>query len=154
MPNDPSNWKENSLNGGRPGYPDGTLSTGFNEWKNANAITDNLGDNDADGLINLVEYAFNTNPNVAEPLAHPSAKAISVSDKQYLEITYTENILAVDADIKIQLSHDLQNWNLDQKMEVISETISEDKKTKTITVRTSAPITSSKGTYFRFNISL
>jgi len=154
MPNDPSNWKENSLNGGRPGYPDGTLSTGFNEWKNANAITDNLGDNDADGLINLVEYAFNTNPNVAEPLAHPSAKAISVSDKQYLEITYTENILAVDADIKIQLSHDLQNWNLDQKMEIISETISEDKKTKTITVRTSDPITSSKGTYFRFNISL
>ena len=152
--NDPSHWKENSLKGGRPGYPDGTISSGFNEWKETNEITDSLGDNDEDGLINLIEYAFNTNPNVAEPLKNPSAKAIKVSEKQYLEITYTENIKAIDANIKIHLSHDLKNWNLEPQMEIVSETISEDKKTKIITVRTSEPITSSKSTYFRFSISL
>ena len=142
------------MKGGRPGYHDGTTTSGFNEWKETNEITDSLGDNDEDGLINLIEYAFNTNPNVAEPLKNPSAKAIKVSEKQYLEITYTENIKAIDANIKIHLSHDLKNWNLEPQMEIVSETISEDKKTKTITVRTSEPITSSKSTYFRFSISL
>ena len=70
------------------------------------------------------------------------------------EITYTENIQATDADIKLQLSHDLKDWNSDSQMEIISETISDDNKTKTIRVRTSDPISSSKDTYFRFNISL
>ena len=152
--NDPLNWKENAMNGGRPGYPDATVSSKFNEWKETNQITDNLGDNDADGLINLIEYAFNTNPNIAEPLASPSAKVTSVGGKQFLEITYTENIQATDADIKLQLSHDLKDWNSDSQMEIISETISDDNKTKTIRVRTSDPISSSKDTYFRFNISL
>jgi len=152
--NDPSSWKENAVKGGRPGYPDATVSSGFNQWKETNQITDNLGDNDRDGIINLIEYAFNTNPNIAEPLENPRAKVASVGGKQYLEITYTENIQAIDADIKIQLSHDLKDWNSDPQMETISETISDDKKTKTITVRTSDPISSSKDTYFRFNISL
>ncbi|MED6299903.1 MAG: lamin tail domain-containing protein, partial [Verrucomicrobiota bacterium] len=154
MANDPLSWKENAVKGGRPGYPDATVSSGFNQWKETNQITDNLGDNDRDGIINLIEYAFNTNPNIAEPLANPRAKVASVGEKQYLEITYTENIQATDADIKIQLSHDLKDWNSESQMETISETISDDKKTKTITVRTSDPISSSKDTYFRFNISL
>ncbi|NCG27890.1 MAG: hypothetical protein GWP42_10165 [Verrucomicrobiales bacterium] len=153
-PNNPLSWKENAVKGGQPGYPDGTVSSGFNEWKETNQITDNLGDNDADGLINLIEYAFNTNPNIAEPLANPRAKITIVEGKQFLEITYTENIQATDTDIKIQLSHDLKDWSPESQMEIIRETISDDKKTKTITARTSNPISSLKDTYFRFNISL
>ena len=76
--------------------------TPFNEWRlaefgtNANnsAISGDLADPDGDGIINLLEYALNLNPNVASVQGLPTSRIDPACN--CLTLTYTKVLSAID----------------------------------------------------------
>ena len=139
-PDSSSNWRSNAINGGNPGLPDSAGSSNFEIWKTSNNLNETLGDNDNDGIPNLVEYAFNTDPNSNSSLAALKTSTINFLGENYLEIKYDKNSDANDISITIQNSEDLINWN-NTSLELISEELDDDNKHKTLTYRTKSPIT-------------
>ncbi|MDW8349745.1 MAG: S8 family serine peptidase [Verrucomicrobiae bacterium] len=89
-----------------------TLQSTYTAWaalKLGNPAASTLDDPDADGLNNLQEYAFNTNPTVSEPAPWQVAEII-VSGQPYLSITYPRRQSPTDLIYTVELSNDLQNW--------------------------------------------
>ena len=152
-PDSSSNWRSNAINGGNPGLPDSAGSSNFEIWKTSNNLNETLGDNDNDGIPNLVEYAFNTDPNSNSSLATLKTSTINFLGENYLEIKYDKNSDANDISITIQNSEDLINWN-NTSLELISEELDDDNKHKTLTYRTKSPITPESQNFFRFKVSL
>ena len=152
-PDSSSNWRSNAINGGNPGLPDSAGSSNFEIWKTSNNLNETLGDNDNDGIPNLVEYAFNTDPNSNSSLATLKTSTINFLGENYLEIKYDKNSDANDISITIQNSEDLINWN-NTSLELISEELDDDNKHKTLTYRTKSPITPESPNFFRFKVSL
>ena len=86
--------------------------TPFNEWllgefgTNANnpTISGDLADPDGDGIVNLLEYALNLNPNVAGVTGLPTAKIDPGCD--CLTLTYTKVISAIDISYAVEAASD------------------------------------------------
>ena len=119
-PADPQSWSPSSQNGGSPGTenpePSGDSdSDGLpDEWElqhfgDFNQPAD--GDFDADGLANLLEYAFGSSPSDSSSinLPHPS-----IQDGQYLTVSY-ERLTGTDLTLTIQFSDDLKAWSSDPR---------------------------------------
>lgn len=64
-------------------------------------------DPDGDGIINLVEYALNTNPSAPDIAALP----VVAMEGSNLTITYRKNKSAADLIFVVQSSSDLATWN-------------------------------------------
>ena len=86
----------------------------FDNWRvqqfgfsaNNPAIAGATVDADSDGLDNLQEYAFNTNPNAFQPGVLP----FSTFDGTNLSLTYRQNDAATDVSFVVEQSTDLLNW--------------------------------------------
>ena len=151
--NNPSDWKTNAVNGGNPGFPDTLTSSNFESWKIANNISDVLGDDDKDGIQNLAEYAFKTNPKSKSSQNTPKASTVRLLDKDYLEVQYRKNIDADDISITIQSSNDLINWE-NATLELVKEVLIAEDGIKIMTFRSQTAITENSSNYFRFKVSL
>lgn len=81
-------------------------------------------DPDNDGLINLLEYAFNLNPLTADRDTAPTGDRgiprgaivrafdpVTQSDQDFLEITFVRRKEPVDLNYQVEHSTDLQNWS-------------------------------------------
>jgi mannosyl-glycoprotein endo-beta-N-acetylglucosaminidase len=81
------------------------------------AITGMTADPDGDGIPNLLEYAFGTDPLTQNAVAlNPQ-----LLDSGWISITYPQNAAATDVTLRAQWSDDLQTWNdTDVTYEVIS----------------------------------
>lgn len=93
--------------------------TQLENWRFINyGISNNTGagadgqDPDNDGLINLMEYALGTDPNIAESLnggmAQPQASVVEVSGDQYLEINVVRAEKKSDLNYIVEVSDDLE----------------------------------------------
>ncbi|MEJ6644718.1 MAG: lamin tail domain-containing protein [Akkermansiaceae bacterium] len=89
-----SSWRESSLLGGNPGQPD-----------SATFVGDPAGDPDYDGITSLLEFAFGTPTD----LANPSPFQVSF-DGASVKITTTLNQAADQLDITLESSLDLNQW--------------------------------------------
>jgi hypothetical protein len=86
--------------------------TPFNTWllsefgTNANnpAISGDLADPDHDGIVNLLEYALNLNPNVASETGLPTSKIDPACE--CLTLTYIKVISAVDISYTVEAASD------------------------------------------------
>ena len=99
--NDFINWSAMALSPG-----DIAPGERFDTWATQNSIANPLGDEDGDGLINLLEYAFDLNPNnpdSAEPLA------LNPFGSTY-DLAFEIDLARTDVDIVLQESPDLINW--------------------------------------------
>lgn len=88
----------------------GDLAPGsrFETWAAGYGVTDPALDADGDGLSNLIEYAFETNPvvrNVGSPLG------LAVNQNGY-SLSYHVSLLKSDIDIILQQSDDLEGWSV------------------------------------------
>jgi hypothetical protein len=86
--------------------------TPFNTWllaefgTNANnlSISGDLADPDGDGIVNLLEYALNLNPNVASVTGLPTAQVDPACD--CLTLTYTKVLSAIDLSYTVEAASD------------------------------------------------
>jgi autotransporter-associated beta strand protein len=106
----------------------------FASWKtqfftqqqlNDPAVSGDQADPDADGLSNLLEYAFNTNPTQASTGNRP----YPITDTNYLSIVYTKYLFAPDLTYTVEGSIDLTNWLVESP---INQILSDDGVTQVI----------------------
>jgi hypothetical protein len=99
--NDAINWRAVTASPG--GTPPGPT---FATWAAGNGVTTATGDDDGDGLSNLMEYALGTNPtsaNVAAPLT-------VTREGNQLAIAYGVNVQTPDVAFQVEGSSDLTTW--------------------------------------------
>ena len=89
-----SNWRESSLVGGQPGQADSAIFTG-----------DPSADPDYDGMSSLLEFAFGTSPDIA----NPSPFKVTFNGSS-VTITTTVNQAADQLEMMLQRSVDLDKW--------------------------------------------
>ena len=104
----------------------------FATWATANGVSDPALDDDGDGLTNLVEYAFNLNPNTSN---HTSPLTLVPSGGTY-SLTYQLDLLRTDIDIILQRSINLADWTT---VETTSGLISASEQSRAITLPTTGP---------------
>ena len=99
--NDYINWTSSAASPG-----DIAPGDRYDTWAATHGIANQNSDDDGDGLTGLMEYAFNTDPYVAN---HRSPLAMTHSGGDY-SLTFDLNLLRSDVDLVLQSSTDLQNW--------------------------------------------
>ena len=102
----------------------------YENWANTklgSPIAAEAGDPDHDGLNNLLEYAFHTNPNTASTSALPQVGM----EGGFVTLTYTQLMSATDLSYAVEESPSLSpaNWN---PATVIEETVSIDGVTRVV----------------------
>lgn len=73
--------------------------------------TSPLEDPDGDGLPNLAEYAFGSNPLDANSGARPVVSMVQAGVDQFLAVTYSRPTSTSDVTYVVEVSSDLQTWN-------------------------------------------
>lgn len=90
---DGNNWRPSYATGGTPGASD---STSYATWAAANGIASAGGDDDLDGLINIVEYGLGSAPKTPDasalPVAGIATLVVNTVPGDYLTLTYTRVI--------------------------------------------------------------
>ena len=95
-------------------------STGWQNWRSGHftaaqlsdgAISGDLADPDGDGVPNLLEYALNLNPLVADRSGLPTVSSVAEGSGYCVTLTYTKVKAATDLTYTVEVSGDLVNWN-------------------------------------------
>jgi hypothetical protein len=132
-------------------------------WKTANGLDPNStaiangpqGDPEKDGLPNLLEYAFNTNPLAATASPVRSSIQVSQSDGlRYLQLSYPHRIGALDLIYTVEVSDDLKTWSSPGgAIQPLSVVPTGDGITETITVRIVAATENNPQKYARLRVT-
>jgi hypothetical protein len=75
------------------------------------SISGDGADPDADGIPNLVEFAFNLNPRAASHPGLPRAFLQNISGQDYLHVQYIQRGEPAGVQYLLQTSPDLLSWN-------------------------------------------
>jgi hypothetical protein len=136
---------------GNPGGPD----TGYAIWAQANAASaDGQGDNDQDGLADLVEYMLGSSTAASSISQAPSASVKSLTvgmnpPADYMTMTFTRAPNTGDIQIFAETSSSLGTWNPDAVP--VSETSNPDGST-TLTWRSPAPLSTDSRRQMRIRV--
>lgn len=144
-----TSWSAHAAIGGAPGMPDTALSSGYEDWKTVNGITNDLSDSDRDGLSALAEYATGNNPNVANGAPVITLGLVTVEPDSYLSITYQQGLDVTDILFEIQESSDLENWTTIPAPILVEEKVDPATQTKKVTRRLSNPVTQDTKKFLR-----
>ncbi len=109
------------------------------------AIAGLAADPDGDGLNNLLEYAFNSNPLAGEAAVFPTVEYDGVN----VTITYQRNLNASDLTWQVQETTDFTSWNPASVTESILSTSGD-----TQTVQDAVPIGSAGLKFLRLQVSM
>ncbi|MGC3988232.1 MAG: hypothetical protein QM796_00840 [Chthoniobacteraceae bacterium] len=116
------------------------------------------GDDDHDGKSNLVEYAYGTDPTVADELRLPQTRVETdpKDGKQYPAFTYHRRLDDLSLVYRIEISHDGTNWvPAGTSLEAMgTPTLDADGVTETVSVRLKTPVVPDQSTFFRLQVSL
>jgi hypothetical protein len=127
-----------------------TYTSAFGAWQNTNfaggATNPNaaaLFDADFDGLVNLLEYALNTDPNASS--ANPGVmNKVNISGSDYIRITFPKNPAATDVTVTVQSSTTLGAGTWGNTGFII-----ESESTTSITIRETTPIGTTEKRFYR-----
>ena len=140
----------------------GLLTPPYQLWQQANftpteladpAISGDTADPDGDGIPNLAEYAFNTNPKTADLSGLPVMGTVNVGGSDYLALSYLQVLFNTDITCTVQVSGDLTTWNSGPGFTAVVSTVDNGDGTETITVRDTTPISSATKRFIRVHIS-
>ncbi len=116
-------------------------------------ISGDSADPDGDGIPNLEEYAFNTEPKIADISGLPIVSTVDVGGANYLAISYRQVIFNTDITCTVQVSGDLATWNSGPGFTTQLSDVDNGDGTETITVRDDTPISSVNQQFIRVHIS-
>ena len=121
----------------------------FNAIENAGDGADN-NDFDNDGLENIVEYAFGTNPRKANilPVEYEVGPNTSMPNYKRVTVKYPKDSLRTDIKRSLQYSKDLINWSSSGFSWVGTEPLDD-----TTSLVTSSLTTNSDCVYIRFSVT-
>ena len=120
------------------------LSTYFTAQQLANpAISGDLADPDHDGICNLLEYAFGSDPTVASVSNLP---VVSVQNG-YLTISFIERVAPTDLTYTVEVSGDMITWNSGSSYTNQVSVTSINAATQQVVVRDSVPVSSAAQTF-------
>lgn len=137
---------------------------GLAQWRTASftpaeladpSISGDNADPDHDGLVNLVEYALNSNPKDPQPLVMPAPTLQSnpADGKSYLVYSYRRRLGASGVQYAIEVSNDLRAWEAtSSRIEEIGVTKDLNGVTETVTVRIKPPIADQSAAFVRLTI--
>jgi hypothetical protein len=121
-------------------------------WKSAHGLdpnsvsTDNsaAGDPDHDGVPNILEYAFNTDPQTFNLIPGSTSVQINPSDSlPYLQLIYSRRIGVLDLTYTVEVSDDLINWSSPSgSVTQLNVAPNGDGITESVTVRINYPLNS------------
>ena len=84
-----------------------TSEARFSDWATDNGVTDPNADPDSDGLSNLMEYAFGTDPTTST-LVQPIGMRVNGLS---IDLSFPASYLKPDLDIFLEASSDLEQWS-------------------------------------------
>lgn len=144
----PTSWRASLTNGGSPGAATNGL---YEEWTslyfnsndlNRPEISGPHADPDGDGLENLFELAFGSNPSLASDHSHPVAAVATLSNGvpqigDYLTLTFNRQQGLDELSLNVMLADDLLNWS---ETALLYATSNNGDGTDTVTYRSPLPI--------------
>lgn len=111
-------------------------------------------DNEADGISNLLEYAFEGAPGIHSPEILPTATTVVDGGTPYPALRFRRRPAPSDLTYKFQTSSDLIDWADDQSVLVSSE-LRASGDFETVTMRSSTPASAPNARqYLRVKVSL
>jgi len=140
----------------------GLLTPPYQLWQQANfspaeladpTISGDTADPDGDGIPNLAEYAFNTNPKIANTSGLPVMSTVNVGGLDYLTLSYEQVLFNTDITCTVQVSGDLMTWNSGPGFTVLVSDVDHGDGTEAITARDTIPMSSSTERFIRVHIS-
>ncbi len=101
---DPAKWRLSRIPGGSPGSSD-TLSLAT--WMTDHGITDLHGNEDGDSLINILEYAFGSPPDLP---SNEDAPLVTL-EGGFLTVAFRKNLGADELTYVVQWSENMHAWD-------------------------------------------
>ena len=100
-----------------PGSEGGDAAVTFNTWASGNGLSPGASktdDPDSDGIINLMEYALNSNPTFSsrEDLPKIEIQTLDLEDqpKDYITFSFIRQGQSSDLVYSVEVSEDLNEW--------------------------------------------
>ena len=132
--------------------PDTALSSGYEDWKTVNGITNDLSDLDRDGLSALAEYATGNNPNIANSAPVITLGLVTAGANDFFSITYQQGLNVSDILFEIQESSDLENWTTIPAPILVEEKVDPTTQTKKVTRRLSNSVNQDPKKFLRVSM--
>ena len=113
---DPENWRVSLASSGSPGT---AQDLDYTTWKRIHFLDSEIadsdqvkpeGDFDRDGLLNIFEYAYGSDPRTQQNSMKPKIFIVLESGKPYPGISFRKSNYATDLIYQIQESENLTNW--------------------------------------------
>jgi len=109
--NDPESWRISRYSAGTPGSGDGI---DYDSWKEQYGISDDLGDEDGDGIVSLLEFFLGGDPDAGSqhllPVADTHLVEGEAGAQDFLTLTFSREIAADQLSYVVEFSSDLVTW--------------------------------------------
>ncbi len=130
-----------------------TTWSDFQQWKQnhlGSIAADALGDDDADGLVNLLEYGFDTDPLIVSAL--PIQDTVSIAGALHLTLTFRRRAGTAEINYIVETTDDLVNgpWLSDATQ--YGASIDNGDGTETVTYRDTVPLDLAGARFMRVRI--
>lgn len=146
-----------------PVMADYTVGTPYGSWVSRHfdvagqtdpAVSGEAADPDGDGISNLLEYALNLDPHLADVTGLPTGGLLTGRETAYLTLTYTKTNAATDLTYTPQVSGDLVSWQSGaDAVETVLTTDNGNGLTQIITVRDKTPLTDGGRRFMRLLVT-
>ena len=108
-----------------------------------------------DGIANLLKYALGLSPKVPGAGGLPTVSTVTISGQNYLLLTYTRALAAVDVTGTVEASGDLATWSSGSGSTTpVTVVNNPDGKTQTVTVRDNVSEGSTSKRFLRLRVAL
>lgn len=116
------------------------------------SVTSPLEDPDGDGLANLAEYAFGSNPAASGSAANPVVAVVQAGANAFVAITYTRPKSTTDLAYLVEVSGDLLNWGSGNSFTTLVSDVDQG-STRLVTVRDNGPQSLNSQRFIRVRVT-
>ena len=118
------------------------------------AVLPAVGDADFDGLSNIEELAFGSNPNSAASRHTPEGTTLRVDSSNYPGIAFVRGNPLQGAEIVVEVSDDLSNWSPAAPEDYVEHSVTDNGNgTESVVIRLTAPLVTGQPKFIRLNVN-